>query len=434
VNVVVVGAGISGLTAAFRIQQSGHHVRVLEAAEHPGGRMWTKTPLGLSLDTGAHLLLDSYERTKTLVAEVGLADRWIELPDGEGGVVHDRHLASFSPGKASDVLGVDGMSLVSRARLFVTLLEASKWKRDLDFFDLSVGDAPDTEDCDTFARRHLGDEATDYVVDSFIRTFHFHGARRMSAKYFEALAALLLSRGKFRPCALRGHMKTLPLELAQRVHVEYGIDVRSIEPFPDGVEVEWSLGRTRCDAVVLATPAEITRPLLASPTAPQRDVLRHATCSSTILCAYSVPVETSGHFEGVWVPFRESSLVSGVSNDLCEPFESGPRRVISAWLHEEGAAELQSADDASISRAIATEVGRLLPQFSGALTALSVERIPLAIPVYAVGQVTRVAELWRAGQGENGVWLCGDYLNHPWVEGAVRCGEKVAAGVVSKRW
>jgi cation diffusion facilitator CzcD-associated flavoprotein CzcO len=66
VNVVVVGAGISGLTAAFRIQQAGHHVRVLEAAEHPGGRMWTKTPLGLSLDTGAHLLLDSYERTKTL--------------------------------------------------------------------------------------------------------------------------------------------------------------------------------------------------------------------------------------------------------------------------------------------------------------------------------------------------------------------------------
>jgi predicted NAD/FAD-dependent oxidoreductase len=36
-------------------------------------------------------------------------------------------------------------------------------------------------------------------------------------------------------------------------------------------------------------------------------------------------------------------------------------------------------------------------------------------------------KFWENGQGQGGVWLCGDYLNHPWVEGAVRCGEKVAA-------
>ena len=40
--------------------------------------------------------------------------------------------------------------------------------------------------------------------------------------------------------------------------------------------------------------------------------------------------------------------------------------------------------------------------------------------------MTRVDRFWRDGQGEGGVWLCGDWLNHPWLEGAVRCGERVA--------
>lgn len=428
-NVVVVGAGISGLTAAFRAQSAGHHVRVLEAAPHPGGRMWTTSASGLAVDTGAHLLLASFTHTRRLAAEVGLGDRWICLAEGEGGIVHGEEIESFSPERARDVLRFGGLSLGSRARFFLTLLRAREWKSELDFFDLSVGEGADTEDCDAFARRHLGDEATDYVVDTFIRTFHFHGANRMSATYFEALAALLLSQGRFRPCALRGHMGVLPDALAGRLPVEYGVAVRSVEPRPGRVEIRWTGGSAECDAAVLAVPAEVARSLLVSSSAAQRSVLEHAESSETILCAYAVPLEAARHFEGAWVPFRESPLVSGVSNDLCEPFDSGPRRVLSVWLHEEGAKALHERDDAFVSDAVAREVGALLPQFDGRLTSLSVDRLPRALPIHGVGQVTRVKEFWRRGQGEDGIWLCGDYLNHPWVEGAVRCGEKVAAAL-----
>ncbi len=428
-NIVVVGAGISGLTAAFRVRQAGHTVHVLEAASHPGGRMWTTTALGLDIDTGAHMLLDSYERTRALATEVGLGDRWTELPDGaEGGVVHDRELASFSPGGPGDVLRYRGLSFEARIRLFLTLLEARTWQHQVDFFDLSVGsDSFDTEDCETFARRHVGDEATAYLVDAFIRTFHFHGANKMSAKYFEALAALLLSRGRFRLCALRGHMRSLPSALAAKLPVRYGVEVRSVSALSGGgVDVEWPDGSARCDAAVVATTAEVARALLKTPTAAQMHVLERAVSSRTILCAYSVAIEHAKAFEGAWIPFCESRLVSGVSNDLCEPLDSGARRVLSVWLHEEGADDLFEVEDGAVSRIVAGEVGRLIPRFDGHLTSLSVERLPRAIPVYGTGQVTRVKDFWNKGQGEGGVWLCGDYLNHPWVEGAVRCGEKIA--------
>ena len=42
-RIVVIGAGIAGLAAAFRLQQAGANVLVLEAADRPGGRMTTDT-------------------------------------------------------------------------------------------------------------------------------------------------------------------------------------------------------------------------------------------------------------------------------------------------------------------------------------------------------------------------------------------------------
>ena len=41
VDVIVVGAGLSGLVAAYELVRAGHDVRVLEASNAPGGRAQT---------------------------------------------------------------------------------------------------------------------------------------------------------------------------------------------------------------------------------------------------------------------------------------------------------------------------------------------------------------------------------------------------------
>jgi protoporphyrinogen/coproporphyrinogen III oxidase len=427
-KVAVIGAGISGLTAALRLQSSGHQVQVFEADSHPGGRMWTRSVGGFSVDVGAHMLLDCFERTRALVDELGLGDSWFEVVAGAGGgVLHDHELASFSPKNAFDVLRYRGLSLRGRFRVLLAFLRAARHDGDLDFFDLSVGDdALDHEDCDAFARRNLGDEATDYIVDCFIRTFHFHGARKMSAKYLEALLALLLSQRGFEVCALRGHMKALPEAMAARLRVHYGVEVAQVTPLSEGVQVVSAHGSQRYDAVVLATPAEVARALLRAPTPRQREVLEHACSSRTALCVFRVPTELAGTFEGVWVPFVESTLISGLANDACMGTQRGEWTLFSVWLHEEAAEELWERPDEALLAVVLEELNRLFPRYRGDLHPLHVERWRHALPVYGVGQVSRVRAFWERGQGEGGIWLCGDYLNHPWLEGAVRCGEKVA--------
>src|SRR5207244_10237105 len=57
-TVVVVGAGMGGLTAALRLARAGFRVRVLEARAEPGGLASGFVADGLPFDAGPYILLD----------------------------------------------------------------------------------------------------------------------------------------------------------------------------------------------------------------------------------------------------------------------------------------------------------------------------------------------------------------------------------------
>lgn len=66
-DVVVVGAGLAGLTAAIRLQDKGHHPLVLERSDGPGGRVRTDVVDGFRLDRGFQTFLTSYPAAQAVL-------------------------------------------------------------------------------------------------------------------------------------------------------------------------------------------------------------------------------------------------------------------------------------------------------------------------------------------------------------------------------
>jgi monoamine oxidase len=71
-QVVVVGAGLSGLTAARRLSQTGAGVLVLDARDRVGGRAWRLDVGGLPFDAGCELLWARHERLLALAGELDI--------------------------------------------------------------------------------------------------------------------------------------------------------------------------------------------------------------------------------------------------------------------------------------------------------------------------------------------------------------------------
>ncbi|QFG67402.1 NAD(P)/FAD-dependent oxidoreductase [Ornithinimicrobium pratense] len=72
-EVVVVGAGMAGLTCALTLQEAGVPVRVLEASDAVGGRVRTDRVDGFLVDWGFHVLNPAYPMIKA-VADVDALD------------------------------------------------------------------------------------------------------------------------------------------------------------------------------------------------------------------------------------------------------------------------------------------------------------------------------------------------------------------------
>jgi monoamine oxidase len=72
-DVVVVGGGLAGLTAARRVVEAGHEVVVVEARDRVGGRTLTETRAdGLWFDRGGQWVGPGQDRVGSLIAELGL--------------------------------------------------------------------------------------------------------------------------------------------------------------------------------------------------------------------------------------------------------------------------------------------------------------------------------------------------------------------------
>ncbi len=270
---IVVGAGLSGLTAAWTLSRAGEEVVLLEASERPGGAVRTERRDGFLLEAGPNTVRPAPELWK-LIEELGLASQ-VLLADPRspryvdfGGVLHS--LPMSPPALLSTRL----LSPGGKLRLLCEPLRPAR-------------PSPEESVRDFFARR-LGPEVADRLVEPFVAGIFAGGASRLSVsaafpllarwerEYGGLLKGAIASRKKRRPAppvprglvSFREGLETLPKTMAEKLGPAFrpGTPAQSVGPGGGGRGWVVSVpgGELAGERVVIASPAFRAAELVAS--------------------------------------------------------------------------------------------------------------------------------------------------------------------------
>jgi protoporphyrinogen/coproporphyrinogen III oxidase len=169
-KIVVLGAGISGLTTAYLLSKNGCDVTVLEKKGEPGGSMESVTENGFLFDRGPNSGLEITPVISSIVKDLGLEDQFI-YANKEGNkryILRNNQLHAL-PMSPPAVLKT---RLFSASAKFRVLGEPFIGRSNDGYYE-SVAD---------FVKRRLGKEFLDYAIDPFVSGVYAGNPERLSVK------------------------------------------------------------------------------------------------------------------------------------------------------------------------------------------------------------------------------------------------------------
>lgn len=225
---------------------------------------------------------------------------------------------------------------------------------------------------------------------------------------------------------MRSGLNVLPQALAKELEVYLNHEVIEITQQQDHISVISKHRTFTCKKLVCALPANAAKKVLPKAFVKSHESLLSTTYASTMHLAYEFPhplPESMKSIYGMMIGKRESSLINVISIENNKHLERKARsNLITVMLTSSGASKLQALNDQEVLLAIKAEVARLLPELRSALNDLELSRWDQAIPNHAPGYVRSVAKYRQELSAEQSIFLAGDYLGTPCVEGALESG------------
>ncbi|MBL8314934.1 MAG: protoporphyrinogen oxidase [Rubrivivax sp.] len=451
-DLIVVGAGLSGLVAAHRAQRAGLQVQVIEAGARAGGVIGSAQRDGFLFERGPNSAMDTSPLIGELIEELGLQAqlRWASAASDKRYVVRGGRLIPLplSPGAffATPLFSIN-------AKLGL-LAEPFK----------GPSDPALEESIATFVRRRLGSEFLDYAIDPFVSGIYAGDPEQISVKAaFPKLHALeqrwgSLIRGQIlgarerkraketakntaKSFSFLGGMQVLPDALAAAVgSVVLHTRVTALERDLQGVytvraeqggqPVSWRARRVLL-AMAAGPVAELVRPHAADAAA-ALDAIAYAPVATVASAYRSADLQHPLDGFGCLLPGLEKRRVLGIlfNSSMFEGRAPKGHALLTTFIGGRRHPDLPAMAEEQIAALAHAEHGALLGTRGEPLWQV-VTRWPRAIPQYTLGHLGRVARAQVVEQALPGVHLCASWRGGVAVGDCVRNGHQAALAVIA---
>jgi oxygen-dependent protoporphyrinogen oxidase len=427
-DVLVLGAGISGLTTAFLLSRRGLKVTVLEAAPRVGGALETLSDGPWRFEMGPNTVLEGNADVSALIAACGLAGEKLTASPAakkrylwKGGRLH------ALPDGPGGLLATPLFSLAAKLRLL-----REPWIPRPD------GRPEETEETLAgFVRRRLGTEFLDYAVGPFVSGVYAGDPERLSVRWavprLDALerdhGSLIrgaLAKRKSSPSSppaggmitFRDGMDALPRRLAQEIgkagEVRTGVFCRRVVRSGGLFAVETGTGTLTAERVVLAVPADVTARLLEDLTAGASRPFSEIPYAPVAVVSLGVRRADVAHpldGFGFLVPRKEGlSLLGCLFPSTIFPGRAPEGHAsLVAFLGGRTDPEITMRGDDAVYATVREELGRTIG-LSGEPVFHHVRRWPRAIPQYETGHGRFVALAEEIERENPGLRISGNFL------------------------
>lgn len=431
-RIIIIGAGIAGLACAWRLQQAGHDVEVLEREDVPGGRMRSERRGDFVVDRGAQFIASGYRNLLAIATEVGIGDRVQPLARTSNAILRAGRL---EPGDYDSPLRFVQSRLVSagaKLRLPRIVWEAWRHRAVLDPMRPERAAAIDIDDMPTYLRRIVGEEAFEYLfAPAFSSTFD-SDPEDLSGAF--ALLTLSFVQAGFRLMSFEGGTGLLTRTLAEKVGVKAGCEVSEVRASNSGARVRYrdhsGEQAIEGDAAVVALPGTLVPRICPTLTPAERaffDNVHYVRGIIAFLMLETAP-ETLPYY-GVAFPRREGLSLYGMAVDHHKPGVSpSGSGLLNAALSAATAARMWDTHDDEIVQLVIDEIartpiGRLAPVDA------VVHRWDPMLPQFRAGYLRHLASFLARAERTPRLAFAGDYLIGPYTEAALTSGLRAGEDV-----
>lgn len=432
---IVVGAGIGGMTAAYRLQQAGYRVKVFEQMPYPAGRTRTVKVGECIVDAGATVVLSAYDQTLTLIDELGLNDE-LQTTGGNFAVPRDgkMHLVSLD----HPVMGMLTTRLLgwkSKLSLVKLLPKLMSFRKHFNFYNLGTAAGTDDETLEEYCRRSFPPEVYEYFLNPMIKFLYIHSGHKGS---LVELLWWMNATGTGATKSFKRGTSTLTDRLAQSIDVRCNSEVLEVSRNGEGVTVTINSGGTKesvaADYCLITTPAPVTSRIYPQGlTASERAFIASREYEKVIVVCFCTSKRPALDALMIEVPDSFSTELATIvfQHKVASTRAPAGKGIVNAYFTHDWSNAHFGKSNAEILQAATAIVKKLVPEVD-VLDGYHVQHWEYNAAISEVGACARIKQFVDNNDADSPVQLIGDYLAEASVNVAVTTANRAVERLVAR--